>query len=502
MNVFYADKYTFHVDGNEYPIVSLQLTLNRHNIQQCDVRVSSGTMLTGKKSYQETASLLSVYLQMMQGTCDYKQCEVRTSNGLFFSGLLMNAQPAAYAGQSSDEFVICSCLGKAAALMYNPITDYIEAPPGTETAQNIQRQGLGLGGSLKKVWQAEKGAMAAALKLISPVALSEPLHLVLQEMQDSITKSKNEQLSGGTVTTPDKTYNISDYIKSDYKIGTISTTSYVSTQHNSFLQILYKKFINSILGGSSIFSSVQETIYGDTLLQLCPSGDGTCMNIVPSYLYSFGQGDISLDADDILRLTTAMNVQMRMLQPSILYVNFAKWSQWRSARDTALLQSGASNYGSYKGKQGTTFKVIAGPSWVCSLASDISKMAGSPPILHLMNEYAKYKYFQLFNNSSSCSLDISVNQKTLGLLDKVGRPVFVDTSNVQSQSVASDWWSKLGGFYGVLDAVNFSYSASAKVNQASQMILSVTLSKVTAVNNILASIFKNAQNMNTLYTRV
>ena len=262
-----------------------------------------------------------------------------------------------------------------------------------------------------------------------------------------------------------------------------------------FVRQLNARFVRNILSGATTFQSVKGSLYGDTLLKIRPSGDGSYMYIEPDYLYKWdGSQQATLRAKDLYSLNAHTNVDQKILQPGTLYINFAKVAQFlpvQKAQEAKKTPSGI--YGTYVSNQKLkTFKFLPGPAWLTQyVGNELRKNNSNLDYKLVYDTFAKFKFFTNFNIASSCTLTLVVSDKTLNLRNYVGKSIFIDTRDICLSKYSSTIWQSLQGFYGMLTSYRFGYTAAQDQKSTSNAIISITVERFTPKQSAMASVFQN-----------
>lgn len=486
-----------------FHISQLQLAIIDHQLQACELILIDGQQL--KRARQQTFdNLWFLCEKLLGGTAQYPTAVIKNPssnvNGsdVLFKGVIVSMQPTILGGLQSSQGIKCQLLGCAAKLMYNPLADYIVAPPGTQNPVNLAVSGLGLNPAIKQPFSAYTIPIASLAQ--QTVSTTKPLQYIFAKTQQLIQKKKNQSLGKANIPAESQrqTQKIQDFIKSDWKIGDLlvpNKDKQAAATISPFVRQLNAKFIQLILQGAKIYQAVRNCLYGDTMLRIRPAGNGSCMYIEPDYLYKHDKSDsnASLTADQLLSLAPTVDVSQKLAQPGTLYVNFCRTCEFTSGPQSQQIKQNADGlYGTYvSSKQKKTFKFLPGPAWLSQYVGNQLLKQRSIDYKSIYDAFTKYKYFSTYNLSTTCTIDLVVSLKTLKLRDYVGKTIYVDTKEIIQNKQSNLFWRRIEGFYGVITSYRLFYSAAKDPQKTSEITLSIVVQRLTPKNSDMANIFEH-----------
>lgn len=497
MDVYNVHHYCCRIDDIFYQINQLQLTLADNNIQSCQFFLVNGIK---KFSMSTTNALLDIYKKVALQAANYPEVQIcdQDTQTIFFKGVLIGVQPGLAGAVNSAQGIRCQALGSVAHLLYNPVADYVVAPPGTQNPANLALSGLGTNPTIYNWFS--KSAIKLQNLAQKTTFTDKTLQTIFVQTAKQLQIIKNKQLTGDKNAKDQRQQHlkIEQYIKSDWKMGDILTPAQDKAQGKTispFVRQLNARFVRNILSGATTFQSVKGSLYGDTLLKIRPSGDGSYMYIEPDYLYKWDVSQqATLRAKDLYSLNAHTNVDQKILQPGTLYINFAKVAQFlpvQKAQEAKKTPSGI--YGTYVSNQKLkTFKFLPGPAWLTQyVGNELRKNNSNLDYKLVYDTFAKFKFFTNFNIASSCTLTLVVSDKTLNLRNYVGKSIFIDTRDICLSKYSSTIWQSLQGFYGMLTSYRFGYTAAQDQKSTSNAIISITVERFTPKQSAMASVFQN-----------
>ena len=509
MQVQYIKQFSTKINGIQYPVVQMRLIFQVGSIQRCQLHMACGTQLTSTK---QTTNITSLYKQLIeQSNITYPQVVItdNSTGQLFFMGIAVAMSPSISGGASSSQIVVCSCLGMPGKLLYNPLTDFVFAPAGSNSPQNMENAGYGAKPGYKDLWSV---AQANFQKCFADATNSKmTLDQIYQTFQDQLAEIKVKVL----VANKDQMKAmpaISDYIKSKYRPAAIAELSQVGL--HTYAQYIFNIFKQGILSGQPTISCVQASLAGNTLLHMTPSGDGSCMWIAPIYQYGLQGTVMKFSMSDILAMSPTVDAAARVRQPGTLRVNFAAKNMFQ-APSQKNQQTLTGIIGQYTQKANNTYKQIVGPWWLVQSVEDQKRKNRQQAeknktqvkvvdFTAIYNAYAKYAYAQLYGRSSACSLSLAPLKKNLKIKDCIGKAVHVDLSNMGISSASNQLWKFIKGFYGVVSYVNITVKPVADRGKSSVFSVQCSLQRMTAQTSPFASLFTQKLNskMRDLYQKV
>lgn len=497
MNVYNIHHYCCRIDDIFYQINQFQMTLADNNIQSCQFFLVNGIK---KFSMSTTNALLDIYKRVALQAADYPEVQIcdQDTQTVFFKGVLIGVQPGLAGAVNSAQGLRCQALGSTARLLYNPVADYVVAPPGTQNPANLALSGLGTNPTIYNWFS--KSAIKLQNLVQKTTFTDKTIQTIFVQTAKQLQIIKNKQLTGDKNAKDQRQQHlkIEQYIKSDWKMGDILTPAQDKAQGKTispFVRQLNARFVRNILSGATTFQSVKGSLYGDTLLKIRPSGDGSYMYIEPDYLYKWdGSQQATLRAKDLYSLNAHTNVDQKILQPGTLYINFAKVAQFlpvQKAQEAKKTPSGI--YGTYVSNQKLkTFKFLPGPAWLTQyVGNELRKNNSNLDYKLVYDTFAKFKFFTNFNIASSCTLTLVVSDKTLNLRNYVGKSIFIDTRDICLSKYSSTIWQSLQGFYGMLTSYRFGYTAAQDQKSTSNAIITITVERFTPKQSAMASVFQN-----------
>lgn len=497
MDLYNVHHYCCRIDGIFYQINQLQLTLADNNIQSCQFFLVNGIK---KFSMSTTNALLDIYKKVALQAANYPEVQIcdQDTQTIFFKGVLIGVQPGLAGAVNSAQGIRCQALGSVAQLLYNPVADYVVAPPGTQNPANLALSGLGTNPTIYNWFS--KSAIKLQNLTQKTTFTDKTLQTIFIETAKQLQIIKNKQLTGDKTAEDQRQQHlkIQQYIKSDWKLGDILIPAQDKAQGRTispFVRQLNARFVRNILGGATTFQAVKGALYGDTLLKIRPSGDGSYMYIQPDYLYKWdGSEQTTLRAKDLYSLNAHTNVDQKILQPGTLYINFAKVAQFLPAQKAEAAKKTPSGiYGTYVSNQKLkTFKFLPGPTWLTQyVGNELRKNNSNLDYKLVYDTFAKFKFFTNFNIASSCNLTLAVSDKTLNLRNYVGKSIFIDTRDICLGKYSSTIWQSLQGFYGMLTSYRFGYSAAQDQKSTSNAVITITVQRFTPKQSDMASVFQN-----------
>lgn len=496
MKQYNVHKYICYIAQYSQPfyINQLQIVISTDDIQSCQL------FLIGGQTFSEAKQdiLWQLYQNVQLKNAQYPQITIwdQTDEQALFYGVLIGIQPAILGAVNSAQGIKCTIMGHPAKLLYNPLFDYIVAPPGTQVPANMQRAGLGTHPQLKDSY----GRVNVSNMANITMATDQTLQHIFIRTQTAIQEIQNKAL-GANIIEPTLQIPIEGLIKSQWKLGQILIPKGFSQTQSSatvspFVRQLNSDFVSATISGATTFEAVKNALYGDTLLRLTPSGDGSCMYIEPDYLFKRDISDSTtqIKAQDIIGLTTQTNVRQKIMQPGTLYVDFTRLCQFLGPRANAAL-SPSNTYGIYKNnttKQ--TYKFIQGPAWITQFVGAQTRKNNSQvssKAQEVYDSYAKYRFFLSYNLSSTCMMSLAVSDKTIKLKDYIGKTLYINTQDICLSQTSKSLWKNIKGFYCVLSQYRLSYDAAQNERSGSQIHVNIVVDRFTPVASNMADIFKN-----------
>lgn len=496
MKQYNVHKYICYISQYSQPfyINQLQILISDDDIQSCQVFLIGGQDFNNSR--QDV--LWQLYQNVQLQNAQYPQITVwdQTANQALFYGVLVGIQPAILGAVNSAQGIKCTIMGHPAKLLYNPLFDYIVAPPGTQVPANMERAGLGVHPQLKDSY----GRINISNMANITMATNQTLDHIFIRTQAAIQKIQNKAL-GATIVQPEIETPIEGLIKSQWKLGQILIPKGFTQQEaaatvSPFVRQLNSDFVSATISGATTLEAIKNALYGDTLLRLTPSGDGSCMYIEPDYLFKRDASDSNtqLKAQDILGLTTQTNVRQKVLQPGTLYVDFTRLCQFLGPRANAAL-SPSNIYGTYKNNTTKhTYKFIQGPAWITQFVGAETRKNNtqvSSKAQEVYDSYAKYRFFLAYNLSATCLLSLAASDKTLKLKDYIGKTLYINTQDICLSQTSKSLWKNLKGFYCVLSQYRLSYDAAQNERSGSELSINIVVDRFTPVASNMADIFKN-----------
>lgn len=494
----YTHEYLLQVDGQLYRISMFRLALTYGEIQQLSVVLPVGQAMN--RVYNK--SPLQLYTMIQQkAAIEPIQVVLHDQGAAVFTGILVGMNISIGSGESLC--VTCQCLGMAAKLMYNPLADYIMIPKGCQSPVNIAKCGLGLYPQLRQPWSCVHGSMVDLYNRMQQKA-GQTLQNMFQAAQTQLQNIIQKQLAGQKIDGYTKGPKISQFIKSQYKLGRMTTTNSSAKGNepvvNSFIQGLCAVFLGQISSGNTIYQCLKDALGDDVFLQLVPSADGKYMYIVPTYQYKYTDKESAkLQASDIISIRPSVIASQFIKTPGTVYANFTASSDYGGKKDSKVT---VTNYGKYSFTQSGAFKMLAGPFWCLNMITEKREQPGSNYTGQQdMDNIAKIMFFQRYGKGSTCILELAPTETVQKLCSCVGKAVCIQPANIKVDAVKADI-SNLGKIYGQLKQLSITYIAASDIQGRSSLRIQAGLDRFWSQKSKFSQLFKAQTSNQQLYIKV
>lgn len=499
----YTHNYALQVNGQIYRISTFTLTLTYGQIQQLSVTLPIGQTLN--RAYDRSPFLLyksiqsQLALQPIQATL-YDYNNSYQGQRQIFTGIVAGMHLSVSAGGSMC--LVCQCLGMAAKLMYNPLSDYIMVPKGCQNPVNLQKSGLGLQPQLRQPWSCIHGNMISLYNSMQNKQ-GQTLQKMFQAAQVQLQKVIQRQLTGQNIGDYKSGPAISDFIKSQYKLGPMTKASSGQAKGgepvtNSFIFGLCTIFMNQISSGGTIYQCLKDTLGDDVFLQLVPGSDGKYMHIVPTYQYKYNAAEgTSLSAYDIVSIRPSVIASQFIKTPGTVYANFTATSDYGKKN----IKKEVINYGKYCFMQSGSFKMLAGPSWCLDMIQKRRQPNSTYTGQQDMDNVAKLMFFQRYGRGSTCILQLAPTPTTQQLRSCIGKAVCIKPDGIKINAVEKDAQA-LGKMYGQLKSYSITYIAASGIQSNSSLRIQAVLDRFWSQYSKFSQLFTTQISNQQLYTKV
>ena len=504
-----AHQFMFVVQGDYFQVASFVLHLQCGAVHKLNLALPVGQLLqVDSLNMSQLVSPFSLYskvqtkqsMQPLQvSLVEYRQDA--SAPQPIFQGVLISVQPQVSA--SGSLYVGCQCLGMPARLMFSPLADFIIAPKGCETRDNLQLAGFGSKPRPKQPYENLHASFKSLYDSIK-AAQRDTLQQIFQAMQNKIETVMKEALGLSKTFEYKAGPRISDFVQSDYKLGPLAGCLRGISQQaatNQFLRSLGASFLSYIQSGGTIYQCLQDTLDNDTLLRLVPDSTGKYMKIQPSYDLLFDSNkDITLTASDMISMYPSIAAAQFMRTPGTLYVNFSGISDYSAGQRKTI--DNMSPYGKYTfAKDSQAYKTVDGPSWCAAhINRKIAVGEGSYDAQKDMDNMAKLMYLQRYGKGSTCLLQLVVNQTTNKLRQCIGRPVRINTAGIKVNNVLLPDMKKIQHLYGQLKWYELRYTA-AKEGASSSLGVRIGVDRFWSKDSPFSKMFTESTYNNGLYEK-
>ena len=509
--------------------------------KQLDKPVALRAVLVGGRSITNTSITqpLQLLTQYFRNNCKPIQCSVtqKTKNRLWFRGFITMISPAMTSAPYASNNITISCVGYQLNLMMNFIRDH------TIVTQNMIKSDKQIitrmksGNLLDLLYFGRQGTIQDLVDMAGG-QWSDRLDTLLIKIYDVlrrryIARSTNKQLTKVTAQQLKILPDLSQYIKSPYKLNYKPDNH--SINYNSFITDLYTTFVTGVTQGT-IWQGLLKSVSGDKMLHMVPPSFSNDLSkqykyTIKPYLPQASQPQLQLKSDDIYGININSSPGFNLSVPDYLYVNFMYCSQFEAGKN---IPKNTGLYGVYPtpGNQTSNdpkrVKIIDSPAWLLRLVllpvkSNQSQDRGTISVLtqpkqarskdpvdysklpQLLNSYAKLMFFRLYSQDIGTNVSLAINSDEMLLkADKsLGSVVNIDLKFTQHSKITADYskWFNLPKLYGMVYKVSYSYKSSAQPNQLSTFDVSLGIDNVVSDNSRLASIYKGTSDTAELYKK-
>lgn len=520
------DKYYFHIS-------SFELTYAVGSIPSCSIQLmqkSDTQLINNANGIPQFSSFqkLVQYTSSIQGNlvkCKLLQWESDKKKTCFFQGYVTAVNTHLTAGTNTYSGVSCVCMAPACRLVYAVHSDFVYTPQSVAKDYN-QLQTWGVGDINKLLGTSFGQTLSITDQILkSNISVSDNIADMLNKLFISWTEYKKQKQFAPDFQSP--ALKLSQFFQSEYMLSKYAVKLSTS-KTNAFIKQLSTDFVNGLLS-DTIFASVIYAIGGDKLLTVTPTKlADTKLSIIPAFITPYQQG-LVIKANDIASIDVSLSPMTHLRTPNVVYVNMSKY---------VLYQAGKNNnrgiYGRYPAKGQPMpavpkVKIINGPNWLlqasiqgaCSKAVQTTQLRNyavgqnqksSPqPVIQqilqtdqdnisLRDAYAKAIFFNTYLRDKRAVLELIVKPQSMtSLVNYLGKSVLLQCPVTLSQAQKAEY----AEYYGVLNAVQYIYTASSSVRQSSSFRIRCSVDGLTSKQDKVYASFYTQTNsvIDSLYVK-